>query len=299
MVRKPLSSTIQQFIRTGEMEINSESALAIEVSLIDFTDLQYRKYYNPEEVQAMGLSLQERQIQPIMVRPAGDRYQLVCGQKRVLGCRAIGKTTIQAVVEDLSDEEVVQIALTENLHRSSPNPIEETIGILALLTLRTQKSREELTALFNLASRGSNNPSADNVIRSPEWQVIKSTLNGFGFTPETFRVNRLRLLNIPDEVREAVEQGKLEYTKALAIAKVKDPGQREKLLAQAIEQGLTLQIIQMQIKAASSSTPPTVATDKQRLKALTQQVTRSTIWQSPSRLQKLQKLMTEIEELLN
>ena len=64
-------------------------------------------------------------VQPIIVRPSGNRYILVAGERRWRASRAANKTTIPALVLDLNDKEALEISLIENLQREDLNPIEE------------------------------------------------------------------------------------------------------------------------------------------------------------------------------
>lgn len=239
------TNAMHDFVSGVDVNETNAGEVEIAVDLIDLTSLQYRKYYDPIEVEEIGKSLLDFQIQAIMVRPAGARYQLVVGQKRLLGCRAVGKQTVRARIEQVSDEKLVELALIENMSRSNPNPVEECEGILSLITMKTGLSAEEIKALLNREAQGGE--QKDNVVLLGEWKTLTEVLRRFSITPGSFRKHRLPLLALPSDVLEALQKGQLEYTKALAIAKVKDDDARQQLLREIGE----LSLIEIKEKIAN------------------------------------------------
>lgn len=85
-----------------------------------------RKRFTNEELSDLGANIKQHgQIQPITVRPVGDRYQLVAGERRLLAHRVVGLETIEAIVKELSDEAALEVQLSENLNRKDPDPLDE------------------------------------------------------------------------------------------------------------------------------------------------------------------------------
>ena len=203
----------------------------IPLSKIRLSPLQYRRYIDPAKLTELINSITTYgQLQAVLLRPIPKTsdYELVFGQTRFLACQKAEIETILAKVQELTDAEVVELALIENNHRTAPNPVEETQGMLKLLSLKLNKAEAEVISLLNRASTEGKQGS-DNVIRSDDWQIVKSVFQVFSsLTPESFRVNRLPILNLPKEVLEFLSQGKLEYTKARAIARIKDDKMRKK-----------------------------------------------------------------------
>ncbi len=92
---------------------------------------------------------QHGMLQPIIVRPMGEnQYELVAGERRYKAATTVGMTEIPVVVREMSDAEVMQYALMENLQREDLNPVEETEGILRLLALKLNCSGDAAKSLL-------------------------------------------------------------------------------------------------------------------------------------------------------
>jgi ParB family chromosome partitioning protein len=144
---------------------------------------------------------------------------------------------------------------------------------------------------------------ADNVIRPEQEQTINEVFTAVGrLTPESFRVNRLPLLNLPDGILEALRAGQIEYTKAKAIAQIKDEQARVELLVGAIEQGLSLTDIKERVKAlrepSSTQEAPGAEYIRKRVNQLGKLSKNSAALDDQTTRQKLDKLIAQIEKLL-
>jgi ParB family transcriptional regulator, chromosome partitioning protein len=275
----------------------------IPLSRIRLSPLQYRRYIDPAKLAEITNSIKTYgQLQAVLLRPIPKTsdYELVFGQTRFLACQKADVVTILAKVQELTDAEVVELALIENNHRTAPNPVEETQGMLKLLSLKLDKTEPEVISLLNRASTEEKQGS-DNVIRSKDWQTVKSVFQVFSsLTPESFRVNRLPILNLPKDVLESLNQGNLEYTKARAIARIKDDRERKKLLQQTVEQNLSLSQIREKISEPNrlnvqSSTSPTL---QERMDSLYRRLKKNKVWEDPKKGKRLEKMILQIEALL-
>ncbi len=265
---------------------------------------QPRRYFDPDKQRQLELSIRHEGIlQPLLVRPVGgDRFELVAGERRFRAAQAVGLAEVPVSVREMSDEQARQYALVENLQREDLNPVEETEGILQLLEIRLDQEREEIISLLNRMSKVSRG-LADNVIRPEQEQTINEVFTAVGrLTPESFRVNRLPLLNLPDGILEALRAGQIEYTKAKAIAQVKDEQARVELLAGAIEQGLSLTDIKERVKAlrelSSTQKAPGAEYIRKRVNQLGKLSKNSAALDDQTTRQKLDKLIAQIEKLL-
>ena len=233
------------------MEVEGEpSTNTVPIGKILLSKQQPRRYFDPEKLAQLTQSVKEHGIlEPLLVRPSGTSYELIAGERRYRAAQAVGLKEVPVVIREFDDRQALQVALIENLQRDDLNPVEETEGILQLLAIDLNATTDEVVSVLNQAANAKKRGIAltDNVIRQLE--KIEALLSAVGrFNAESFRVNRLPLLNLPDQVLEALREGKLEFTKARAIARVKDEEQRSQLLQQAIAKELSLNEIKAAIK---------------------------------------------------
>jgi ParB family chromosome partitioning protein len=108
-----------------EQDLKRDSNL-IDLSSIRSNPFQPRMEYSESEISGLINSIKSKGvIQPIVVRKKGKSYELVCGERRYRAAKKVGLKKIPAVVKDLTDREVLELAIIENLQRKDLNPIEE------------------------------------------------------------------------------------------------------------------------------------------------------------------------------
>lgn len=287
------------FLQKNETPLES-----VLLSAIHLPSKQPRRYFDLEAMEALTASIRQKGVlQPLLVRPKGqNQYELVAGERRYRAAKEAKLETVPVIIKDFSDEETFEIALVENLQREDLNPLEETEGILDLLSLKLNQSREAVISLFHVVSHPERE-SANNVIHSDEWKVVLEAFNIIGkFTPNSFRTNRLPLLNLPKDILEYLHQGKIEYTKAREIARIKDESQREELLTIAITEKLSLNQIKERIASIKTAVTKTKseksALYQNRLKAISVKAKKTKVWDDSKKTQKFDKLLAEIEKLL-
>jgi ParB family transcriptional regulator, chromosome partitioning protein len=276
------------------------------ISQISFPKQQPRRYFDPEKMEQLVLSIKEHGIlEPLLVRSLenSDKYELVAGERRYRAAKEAGLTEIPVVIRELSDEQAIQIALIENLQREDLNPVEETEGVLQLLSLKLQMPAIDVPKLLYRMQHEAKGNVAHNVMGSDEDKAVQSVFAALGtMTWESFVNNRLPLLNLPQDVLEALRQGKIAYTKAQAIARVKDDGQREDLLDKAISQDLSLTQIKDQISALKAVKKPENDENPLSLKGQIDDVLRlakrSKVWNDPQKQKKLEKVLAELRSLV-
>jgi len=288
----------------GETEEAESDGRSIRISDITPFEQQPRRYFDPEQLHQLVNSIKQHGIlEPLLVRPREHgKYEIVAGERRYRAATMLGLTEIPVVIRDFDDQEALQVALIENLQREDLNPIEETEGILELVALRLQKNVEYVITLLSQAAHPERN-SVDNVIHREEWKVLQEVFGTVGrFTPESFRTNRLPLLNLPASILNALREGKIAYTKARAIARVKNEIQRNELLAVAIQEDLSLtqikeRIVGISVKADSTDEP--VPSLKTRFEVAYRRVKKSKVWNSPTKQKLLEKLLETLENLVD
>ena len=279
-----------------------------------------RKYFDSTALQSLAKSIQQHGfVGAIVVRPYAEadsqyQYALVAGGRRYAASKLANLDTIRIIVADLSEEQALEFELIENLQREDLNPIEETQGLLHLLSMRLQLEQAEVIALFQryaylLRQAQSSQVNIDILLSEDSefhrrWQTIEQLFEVVGrFTPDSFRANRLKLLNLPDPILQAVNSGQLEYSKAILVARIKDESARTNLLHEALSQKLSQAQILEQIRHINASiTQDNPSGDEAR-----QIQTRATgIAKSLKKANlssrdrtKVEKLLNQLEEILN
>lgn len=235
-------------------------------------------------------------LQPLLVRPVGDKYELVAGERRYRAALDAGLTQVPVTIRELSDEQALQFALTENLQREDLNPVEEVEGILQLLASSLGTDKSGVISLLNKIAKVQRG-LADNVVRPESQQIVEDVFAAIGrLSPESFRTHRLPLLNLPNDILDALRQGRIEYTKAKEIAKLESEAERIKILESALAQNLTLSQIRERVKAFQPAAERESL--QSRLEDTYKQVKKSKLWNHPKKRQKLESLLAEMEALM-
>lgn len=283
----------------GEVAPEAATQKAVAVTAIRLPPQQPRRYFDPDKLEQLVLSIKEHGIlEPLLVRPRpGGEYELVAGERRYRAAQKLGLAEVPVVIRKLTDEEALALSLIENLHREDLNPVEETEGILQLLSLKLNVAVEETISLLYRMQNEAKGKVTQNVLGSQSGEEVKSLFDSLGLMSwESFASSRLPLLKLPTEVLDALRRGEIEYTKATAIARVKDVSARRALLLAAIEEKLSLTQIAERIKA----TRPSGSQDslKQRIKQASSRLQKAKLWDSPEKQQVLEKLLEQMEALL-
>lgn len=283
----------------GEVAPEAATQKAVAVTAIHLPPQQPRRYFDPDKLEQLVLSIKEHGIlEPLLVRPRpGGEYELVAGERRYRAAQKLGLAEVPVVIRKLTDEEALALSLIENLHREDLNPVEETEGILQLLSLKLNVAVEETISLLYRMQNEAKGKVTQNVLGSQSGEEVKSLFDSLGLMSwESFASSRLPLLKLPTEVLDALRRGEIEYTKATAIARVKDVSARRALLLAAIEEKLSLTQIAERIKA----TRPSGSQDslKQRIKQASSRLQKAKLWDSPEKQQVLEKLLEQMEALL-
>jgi ParB family chromosome partitioning protein len=281
------------------MDVESPTA-TVNIDKIRLPAQQPRRYFDPEKLSQLVQSVKEHGIlQPLLVRAVGGEYELVAGERRLRAAKEAGLTEVPIITKELSDHQTLQIALLENLQREDLNPVEETEGILELLCMELDLNSGEVISILNQAANAKkrNLDLTENVSRQLE--IVGLVLQGVGrFTAESFRTSRLPLLNLPDDVLEILRQGQLEYTKARAIAKLKDDGERGELLDKVINENLSLSEIKQLVKELTPGKTTIKETLSTRYSEIGKRLKNAQVWEDVKKTKKLEKLLGDLEQLL-
>ena len=273
----------------------------IAISQIKLPASQPRRYFDPQKLEELSNSIKELGIlEPILVRPLlKDKYELVAGERRFKAASMAGLTEVPVIVREMDDTITHQVRLVENLQREDLNPLEETEGILELLAMRLDTSLDVAIKLLQKMENEAKGKITPNVMGNSQGLIIEELFASLGRMKwDSFVKNRLPLLKLPSDVLEALRQGKLEYTKARAIAKVKDEQKRQDLIEEAIVQNLSLAQINELVKSANQVST-TLNPLKERYKIALPRLQKSKVWDNPKKQKTLEKLLTQIEALID
>lgn len=200
----------------GEVRADTSSAgslLELDVLAVHPNPDQPRRMFDEDELEELTSSIRENGIlQPIVVRPMEGSYQIIAGERRYQAARRAGLSTIPVVVREVSDKEMLQLALIENLQRSDLNPLEAARGYKDLME-QHGLTQEELG------------------------QVLSKSRSAIA--------NALRLLELPPEVQELVWDGSITAGHARAILSVSDNEGRIALAHKVVTEGLSVRQTEM------------------------------------------------------
>ncbi|HAG85794.1 MAG TPA: chromosome partitioning protein ParB, partial [Cyanobacteria bacterium UBA12227] len=224
----------------------------------------------------LGRNLEE--IPPLLRRLQHERKEAAKSSNNVIGKKQL----------DSSDAENNVIA------ESAPDKLDNDSSYVESNALDSSETDN------NVIVKGDEKPSDDTQV-NPDLKIVEEVFSGLGLmTWESFANNRLPLLNLPDDILEALRKGAVEYTKAKAIAQIQDKDERAAFLERAIAQNLSLSEIKQYISEnkTSDSTQQTESNDyKERFTVATTKLRKSRIWSDPKKRKQLEKLLSQLEAL--
>jgi len=185
---------------------------SVPISLLDPNPHQPRQAMKQEDLDHLKSSIREHGvIQPIVVRRSGERYQVIAGERRFRAAQGIGLAEVPVVIRDATDEEMLELALVENLQREDLDPIEKAMSFRAYLS-RAGKTQESAAARLGLD---------------------RSTI-----------ANMIRLLELPDPVQQMVRAGLVAMGHARAILSLTDAKRQTALAERVAREGLSVRHVE-------------------------------------------------------
>jgi ParB family transcriptional regulator, chromosome partitioning protein len=201
-----------------EREATKESGpLLLPLSQIKPNPNQPRKKFSEESIAELAASIKERGVlQAILVAAVSDgSYLIVAGERRWRAAQKAGLKEIPAIVKEASEPEQFQMALIENIQREDLNPVEQAQGY--------QRLQNEF-----------------NMTQEKIAQVIGKD--------RAVIANTLRLLNLPDEMRQALVDGKISAGHGRALAALDDPAARDALYRRTISENLPVRAVEQAVR---------------------------------------------------
>lgn len=190
----------------------------LDISLIDPNPDQPRREFESSALEQLAKSIDQHGVlQPVVVREAGDRYELVMGERRFRASQLAKRPTLPAVILDVAPADRLELAIVENVQRQDLNPIELAHAYQALADAgHTQEQIGEKVSMD------------------------RSSIS-----------NHIRLLDLSREIQGDVENGRLSMGHAKALLQVPDPEDRERLRARILSQSLSVRAAERAAREAA------------------------------------------------
>lgn len=213
---------------TAATAANNEDLLEVDIDLIEPSPAQPRTHFDEARLEELAQSIRSNGIvQPLLVRRHGGRYQLVAGERRWRAAQRAELQRVPAIVRDIPDDKLLELALIENIQRQELNAIEEAHAYKRLI--ETLDLTQETVA--------------QRVGRD-----------------RSFVTNYLRLLRLPDDIQRLVEEEKISMGHARALLGVDDADIQRRVARNVIEQGLSVRETERAIKRIIAGASPATAT---------------------------------------
>lgn len=201
-----------------------EGSSQIAIDLIDPNPVQPRRVFQQEALHQLADSIRQHGIiQPLVIRKSGSRYQLVAGERRWRAAKIAGLTQVPAVVQEISDDHLLEITLIENIQREDLNPIELAVAL--------DRMAHEL------------NISQDEIGRRTGKD--RSTIS-----------NSIRLLQLPPDLQQLVAERRLSAGHARSLLALTDEDMQRKLAEKIVAQGLSVRQVERMTKRLTEPRDP-------------------------------------------
>jgi len=225
--RELLSTPVEASNFPPDKELR-DSLQELRIDEISPNPYQTRTVWNEQELADLAESIRANGvIQPIIVRPSGSRYQLIAGERRFRAAQLASMTTIPALIRPASDKQLLEWSLVENIHRVDLNPIERA------------KAYQDYLSTFSLTqAQGSERLGEDRSVIA----------------------NYLRLLDLPQEIKQMLSDGQLTMGHARAILSLPTDELRRKLANRALVGRLSVREVERLVRRYLTGTSQTKTT---------------------------------------
>jgi len=221
--KRGLGRGLGALIPQGSVLTSGRTVINLDLHKIVPNNWQPRTVFAKDKLHELTESIKEQGvIEPILVRQKGSHYELVAGERRWRAAKAAGLSVIPAIIKDFSDEKSLELALIENLQREDLNPLDEAEGYARLIKD------------FNLTQ--------DQVAKKVSKN--RSTV-----------ANMLRLLALPDQIKESIRQEKISVGHARALLAVTNPTEQLALWHKILAERLNVRDVEV-LTGTTSSKPP-------------------------------------------
>jgi ParB family chromosome partitioning protein len=220
--RRALGRGLGALIREAPLAAAAPAERRVPLAEIRPNPRQPRRYFDEERIAELAESIRHQGIlQPLVVRKAEEGYELIIGERRFRAAQRAGLDRVPVVVKDVSDAESLEMALVENIQREELTPIEEALAYRQLME-EFQLTQEEV------ANRvGKSRPVVTNL---------------------------LRVLNLPEEIKEEVDRGNISVGHARALLALPTPEQQIDMSRTIMRQGLSVRETETLVSRAQDPT---------------------------------------------
>src|SRR5258705_7376596 len=229
MIKRPLGRGLSALISTDQQSADHDEIRELEIDLIQPGKQQPRTFFDETKLEELAQSIRTSGIiQPLLVRPRGGLFELVAGERRLRAAQLAGLPRVPAIIREIPDDKLLELALIENIQRQELNPIEEA------------NTYKRLIESLNLTQE----EVAQRVGRD-----------------RTFVTNYLRILKLPSEIQSLLESEKLSFGHARALLGLGDVILQRRYAQKIVKHNWSVRETERRIKHASqeSQAPATQA----------------------------------------
>jgi ParB family chromosome partitioning protein len=220
MERKVLGKGLKALIPDESVVKAGERVATLKLDEILSSRFQPREIIDPEKQKELMLSIKEKGvIQPVLVRPKGNGYELIAGERRLRAAKELGFSQLPAIIKDVKDDEALEIALIENIQRQDLNPIEEAQAFQRLID-EFSLTQEEVSQKV-----GKDRASV---------------------------ANTLRLLRLPEKIKEEIYLGRISMGHAKAILMLESKEVQLELCNRIVKRGLSVREAEFFVRRRST-----------------------------------------------
>ena len=211
------------------VEENKKDIVEINIDEIRSNPYQPRKTFDSESLNELAQSIKEYGVvQPIIVKKSIKGYELIAGERRTKAAQIAGLKTIPAIIKEFDDQEMMEIALIENIQREDLNPIDEATSISNIIKLRGY-TQEEFASKFGKS--------------------------------RSYVTNLLGLLKLPDNVKKLVEKKALSMSHARVLSKIEDEDKINNLANRIITEDISVRDLERLASDEKQATRPSQKKD--------------------------------------
>ena len=217
--RRALGKGLEQLFNSEQLDFNAfEKEIVTTTSENDIKNIklddirsnpyQPRTYFNEEALNELASSIKEHGIlEPVILKKSIKGYELIAGERRCKAARIAGLETVPAIIKDFNDQEMMELALIENVQREDLNAIEEAKAYKNIMT-KLNMTQEEVSKRFGKS--------------------------------RSYITNLLGLLTLPQSVMDLVESGSISSSHARVLSKIEDSDKIKNLAQKIKEEGISV-----------------------------------------------------------